>query len=77
MELVIFARFHAREGQAAVMREVSGPTQAGPDCLSQCAYRSVRDARLFFIHSRLRDEQAFERHAQLPTPSVSWRRCKL
>jgi quinol monooxygenase YgiN len=70
MELFIFARFHAREGQeaavAAALREVSGPTQAEPGCLFQKAYRSIRDNRLFFIHSRWSDEAAFELHAELP-----------
>jgi quinol monooxygenase YgiN len=70
MELFIFARFHAREGQEAavaeVLHEVSGPTRAEPGCLFQDAYRSVRDPRLFYVHSRWRDEQAFDRHAQLP-----------
>ncbi len=70
MELVIFARFHAREGHeaavAAALREVSGPTQAEQGCLFQKAYRSLRDNRLFFIHSRWRDETAFELHAELP-----------
>jgi quinol monooxygenase YgiN len=70
MELVIFARFHAGEGQeaavAAALREVSGPTQAEPGCLFQKAYRSIRDSRLFFIHSRWQDEAAFDLHAELP-----------
>jgi quinol monooxygenase YgiN len=58
MELFIFARFHAREGQetavAAALREVVG------------AYRSTREPRLFYIHSRWVDEAAFEAHAELP-----------
>src|SRR5580692_12665300 len=70
MELFIFARFHAREGQEAAvaeaLREVSGPTQAEHGCLFQKAYRSTRDGRLFYVHSRWRDEAAFELHAQLP-----------
>jgi quinol monooxygenase YgiN len=28
--------------------------------------RSIRDPRLFYIHSRWQDEAAFERHAGLP-----------
>jgi quinol monooxygenase YgiN len=70
MELFIFARFHAREGQEAAvaeaLREVSGPTQAEPGCLFQNAYRSHRNSRLFFVHSRWTGEAAFERHAALP-----------
>ena len=70
MELFIFARFHARQGQedevAAAIREVNGPTRAEPGCLAIGAYRSTRDPRLFWIHSRWVDEAAFERHAGLP-----------
>jgi quinol monooxygenase YgiN len=70
MELFIFARFHARDGQEAAvadaLREVSGPTQAEDGCLFQQAYRSIRDARLFYVHSGWKDEAAFELHAQLP-----------
>jgi quinol monooxygenase YgiN len=70
MELFIFARFHAREGQEAgvaeALREVSGPTQAEPGCLFQNAYRSIRDPRLFYVHSRWKDEAAFDLHAGLP-----------
>lgn len=70
MELFIFARFHAREGQeaavAAALRDVVGPSRAEPGCLAIAAYRSVRDPRLFWIHSRWIDEAAFETHAELP-----------
>ena len=70
MELFIFARFHARDGQedavAAALRDTVGPSRAEPGCLAIAAYRSVRDARLFFIHSRWLDEAAFDAHAGLP-----------
>src|SRR5271168_4253665 len=70
MELFIFARFYAREGQQAAvaeaLREVSGPTQAEEGCLFQNAYHSIRDPRLFYVHSRWRDEEAFDLHAKLP-----------
>jgi quinol monooxygenase YgiN len=70
VELFIFARFHAREGQdeavAAALREVVGPTRGERGCLSIRAFRSVGDARLFFIHSRWNGEAAFESHAGLP-----------
>src|SRR5438552_1497261 len=71
MELAIFARFHAREGQdntavAAALRDVVGPSRAEPGCLAIAAYRSVCDPRLFWIHSRWIDEAAFETHAELP-----------
>jgi quinol monooxygenase YgiN len=70
MELFVFARFHARGGQeeavAAALREVVPPTRAEPGCLAIGAYRATRDPRLFHIHSRWRDEAAFERHAAMP-----------
>ena len=69
-ELAIFARFHARAGEeralAETLREVLAPTRAEPGCLAIDAFRSTRDARLFYIHSRWIDEAAFERHAELP-----------
>ena len=70
MELVIFARFHARPGQehavADAVRTVVLPTREEPGCLAIGAFRSTRDPRLFYIHSRWKDEAAFERHAGLP-----------
>ncbi len=70
MELFIFARFHSREGQeadvAAALSDVVGSTRAEPGCLAIGAYRSIRDPRLFWIHSRWIDEAAFEAHAELP-----------
>jgi quinol monooxygenase YgiN len=70
MELSIFARFHAREEQedavAAALREVTPASRAEAGCLFIEAYRSIRDPRLFHIHSRWVDEAAFELHAGLP-----------
>jgi quinol monooxygenase YgiN len=70
MELFIFGRFHAREGEedavAAALREVLGPTRAESGCLTIGHYRSIRDPRLFYVHSRWIDEAAFETHAGLP-----------
>jgi quinol monooxygenase YgiN len=70
MELFVFARFHAHPGDegavADAMREGLGPTREEPGCLGAHAYRSVRDPRLFYIHSRWKDEAAFETHARLP-----------
>jgi quinol monooxygenase YgiN len=42
------------------------PTRAEPGCIEIAAYRSVRDAGLFWIHSRWIDEAAFDLHAELP-----------
>jgi quinol monooxygenase YgiN len=70
MELFIFARFHARDGQeesvAAALREVLGPSRKEPGCLELNHYRSIRDPRLFYVYSRWVDESAFELHAALP-----------
>jgi quinol monooxygenase YgiN len=69
MELFIFARFHVREGNeavaAAALREQTAGVGDEPGCLAIHAYRSIRDPRLFYIHSRWADEAAFEMHAEL------------
>ncbi len=70
MELSTIVRFHAREGQeeavAAALRDQFAPVLAEPGCTRFEVFRSTRDKRLFFIHSRWRDEAAFEIHAELP-----------
>jgi quinol monooxygenase YgiN len=70
MELTIFARFHAREGQAdavaSALADVVALSRAEPGCREIAAYRSMRDPLLFYIHSRWSDEAAFDRHAELP-----------
>jgi quinol monooxygenase YgiN len=68
--LFVFARFHARPGEegglAAALRDVLAPTREEPGCLGIHAFRSSRDPRLFYIHSRWKDEPAFDHHAGLP-----------
>jgi quinol monooxygenase YgiN len=70
MELFIFARFHARPGEEkgveATLRRVLAPTRQEPGCLSIHAFRSIRDARLFYIHSRWVDQAAFDNHVEQP-----------
>ena len=70
MELFIFARFRAQPGNEATLEEAMleglAPTRAEPGCLGSNVFRSVRDPRLFFIHSRWKDQAAFDRHAELP-----------
>lgn len=70
MELFIFARFHARPGEesavAAALRDVVGFSREEAGCLGIHAFRSTRDACLFYIHSRWKDEAAFDHHAGLP-----------
>jgi quinol monooxygenase YgiN len=74
MELFIFARFHARESQedavAAELRGTAAATRLEPGCLAIAVFRSVRDPRLFWLHSRWLDEAAFETHAKLPRVAV-------
>ncbi len=69
-ELVIFGRFHARSGHeeavADAFREATPFTRREPDCLGVEVFRSIRDPRLFYVHSRWKDEAAFEHHAGLP-----------
>jgi quinol monooxygenase YgiN len=70
MELHTFARFHARAGNETAVAEAIltnlPPTRDEPGCLDAHAFRSIRDPRLFYIHSRWKDEAAFEVHAGLP-----------
>jgi len=78
MELFIFARFHAALGnEAAVYEAVQaglGPTRIEPGCLSIQAFRSVRDARDFYIQSRWQDSAALKRHVNMPH-TVRFREC--
>lgn len=70
MELFVFARFHAAEGKeeelARLLRDQVPLVRGEPGCLMIEACGSVRDARLFFIHSRWKDEAAFDVHAEIP-----------
>jgi quinol monooxygenase YgiN len=70
MQLYIFARFRAKEGNEsaveAALHEVVPPTRAEPGCLGINTFRSTRDPRLFYLHSRWVDEAAFDLHATLP-----------
>jgi quinol monooxygenase YgiN len=70
MELFIFARLHARPGaERAVeeaLRKVVPPTREEAGCVSIHAFGSIRDPQVFYIHSRWKDEAAFEQHAGLP-----------
>jgi len=70
MPLDTIAYFHARQGReeiiAAAMRESGAAVRAEPGCLGCEYFRSTRDPRVFYIHSRWVDEAAFELHADLP-----------
>src|SRR4030095_9937332 len=66
-QLFIFARFHALPGQEKVvedaLRKIIAPTrQQEPGCFEIHIFRSIKDARLFYIHSRWVDEAAFDHH---------------
>jgi len=62
-----FTRAPGNEDAVAVeLRDVLGPSREEPGCLNIHAFRSTRDPRLFYIHSRWKDEAAFENHAELP-----------
>jgi quinol monooxygenase YgiN len=66
----VFVRLHAREGEEnaveEALREVTGSSREETGCLSFHTFRSMRDPRLFYIHSRWVDEAAFQAHAELP-----------
>jgi quinol monooxygenase YgiN len=70
MDQFVFVKLHAKEGEEKAveeaLREVIGPTREEPGCFSIHVFRSARDSRLFYIHSRWADEAAFQKHGVLP-----------
>lgn len=70
MDMYIFARFHARPAREseveAAIRAVIAPTRDEPGCLEIHGFRSIQQPGLFYIHSRWRDQAAFDAHASLP-----------
>ena len=70
MEQYSFVRLHAREGEESgveeALREVMDASRKEPGCLSFHIFRSTRDPRLFYIHSKWANELAFTEHAKLP-----------
>ena len=70
MSFHFLVRFEPRPGKAEAFREellrVNGPSRAEAGCLSIDVFESVREPRLFAIHSVWVDEEAFERHAGEP-----------
>jgi quinol monooxygenase YgiN len=70
VEQYSFVRLHAREGQEnaveEALREVMGHSREEEGCLSFHIFRSMRDQRLFYIHSKWSDEAVFQKHATLP-----------
>ena len=70
MELYIFGRFLVRDGQEGAfeeaLRDVVTATRAEAGCLEVHGYRGMRNARLYYLHSRWKDVEVFEAHAKLP-----------
>jgi quinol monooxygenase YgiN len=70
IEITIFARFHTLEGKeeavSSELRDVVTRVRSEPGCLGIEVYRSLRDPRLFWLHSRWLDEKAFDKHAERP-----------
>ena len=70
MEFFIFARFHAQPGAESrveeAVQEAVAASRKEAGCLSIHAFRSIREPQVFYIHSRWKDEAAFETHAGLP-----------
>ena len=70
MELYIFGRFLVLDGKESVFEaalgEVVTATRGEAGCLDVHGYRSVRNARLYYLHSRWKDVEVFEAHTKLP-----------
>ena len=70
MEIFIFTRFCALPGSERALeqalRDVVPATREEEGCLGIHVYHSIRDPQIFYIHSRWKDEAAFNAHAQLP-----------
>jgi quinol monooxygenase YgiN len=70
MELYIFGRFLVLEGRESAFEEALGEvvlaTREEAGCLEVHGYRGMRNARLYYLHSRWRDVESFEAHAKLP-----------
>lgn len=67
MTLDVFACLRAKHGQesalAAVLVQHLPAVRLTPGCLQVHDYRSIRDARLLYVHSRWSDLEIFERYA--------------
>ena len=70
MELFVLVRLQAKPGNEveveAALREVVPPSREEAGCLYIHAFHSLRDPQVFYIHSRWKDEAAFDLHAKLP-----------
>ena len=70
VEIYVFVRFRAQPAKAAALeealRDVVPASGKEEGCLNIHAFRSIRDPQVFYIHSRWKDEAAFDIHARLP-----------
>ena len=70
MEVFAFVRFHAGAGNEnaveEALRDVLRSSREEPGCASIHAFRGMRDAQTFYIHSKWKSEEAFDIHAKLP-----------
>lgn len=70
LTLDVFARVPARQGEenalAALMMQHLPEVRRTRGCLQVHDYRSIRDARLLYVHSRWSDLESFERYAGSP-----------
>ncbi len=70
MSMHFFVRFEPKPGKEDAFREavirVNAPSRAEPGCISIEVFESIREPRVFMIHSEWIDEAAFELHAKLP-----------
>lgn len=70
MAFYIFARFQAREGAekdlVKAFREMLPPVRAEAGCLGIDVFEATRVTGVFYIHSSWTDEDAFDRHAEMP-----------
>ena len=68
-EIYVFVSFHAQPGKAdaleEALREVVPASRKEEGCMNIHAFRSIRDPQVFYIHSRWKDEAAFDIHAGL------------
>jgi quinol monooxygenase YgiN len=68
--MFVFVRLHAAPSRAdairAALNKVVTASRVEAGCVRIDAFQSMRDPRLFFIHSVWKDAEAFDLHATLP-----------
>jgi quinol monooxygenase YgiN len=69
MELFVFGRFRVKPGKEKeyeeALAEVVEASRKEAGCLEIYGYQSVKEGRLYYLHSKWKDEEAFEEHAGL------------